>query len=254
MPRALTVSIDPQVFARFPALSVAGFVVVDLDHAAAALSRRELENQWRRAAGALGRRGVTRGSAADVPALRQWREAHASCGLPPPLCRGGLEALVQFVLAHGGVPTSVRVASLQSAIAVTHLASIGGHDLDSLPGITLVVRPARAESDWFVPLGARPTNRPLSRDVVVYAADSTIVSWSFGHTLSRQTCLASGTRRAVFFSTALTRIQSAGAVAGLNDLRAALARHGAIAGAAEFVDARTPVAELTCGTTATADT
>src|SRR5918993_2898211 len=102
------------------------------------------------------------------------------------------------------VVTCGPVAALCSLIAARHLAPIVGHDVDALPKSVLCLRRARPGSDWFLPLGARPSDVRLHRDAVVYAAGEMVLSWSSNRRDSRQTCLDAHTRRAVFFSEAAT--------------------------------------------------
>src|SRR5215212_615543 len=55
----LTFSIEPRLFARFPALSVGAMLVTQLDRAASSVMREELDAEWTAAVSELGRRGIT---------------------------------------------------------------------------------------------------------------------------------------------------------------------------------------------------
>src|SRR5688572_10337796 len=123
------------------------------------------------------------------------------------------------------------VAALCSLIAARHLASIIGHDVDALPKSALCLRRARPGSDWFLPIGARPSDVCLHRDAIVFAAGEMVLSWSLIRLDSRQTCLEANTRRAVFFSEAET---------ALCELRHALADRGAGVSALTFADIHQP--------------
>src|SRR5919109_2873671 len=83
---ALTLSIDPALFERYPALRVGAFLATHLDRA-------------------------------KVPAI-----------------------------------------TVRSTIAARHRMPIIGCDVDSLPVSTVTIRMARPATDWFLPLGARPTD------------------------------------------------------------------------------------------------
>jgi DNA/RNA-binding domain of Phe-tRNA-synthetase-like protein len=240
----LTVSIDPQLFARFPALTIGGFVATHLDRAASALTSDDLHTAWKRAAAGLARAGITIENLSNVSPIREWRQAFAACGLKPSSYKGRVEALVRGVLKEGRVVTPVPIATLSCAVAARHLAPLGGYDVDALPVSTVTIRAARPGSDWFLPLGARPNDVPLKPGVVVYAAGEMVLCWSFSHRDSRQTCLSPETTRAVFFSEAVMPQQAQAAVDALHDLRLLLAERGARVSAPAFADPDRPAVAL----------
>jgi len=236
----LTFSIDPRLFARFPPLAVGAFAATHLDRAAANICRDELEAEWRAAASELARRGITLDTVEDVRSIREWREAFAACGLGPPVYTASVEAAVRGALEHGGIFTRVPIGTLCSAISARWLAPLRGYDIDALPTTAVMLRAARPESDWFLPLGARPAEIPLEPGVVVYAAGSSVLCWSFNHRDSRHTCLADDTTRAVFFAEAVSAPQAETAAAALDELRCLLIERGAVAGSSLIADAHTP--------------
>jgi len=236
----LTLSIDPSLFAQFPALRVGGLVVAHLDRAASTLTRHDLEARWTTAAIELGRGGITIENVTSVPAVQQWREAFTACGLDAAAHVGSVEKLVRRVLKAGCTATPVPVATLSAAISARHLAPVNGYDIDALPAPAIAIRLLRPDADWFLPLGARPTDMPRNPRVVVYAAGATVLSWSFNHRGSRQICLRGETSRAVFFSEAVASQQARTAAAALADLADVLAHCGADVGPAAFADSSTP--------------
>jgi hypothetical protein len=159
--RMLTVSIDPNLFARFPALRVGAFCATHLDRAAGTISARPL-------------------------------------------------------------------------------APISGHDVDALPTTRVTIRTARPETDWFLPLGARPTDMPLAPDVLVYAAGQMVLCQSSAHCDSRQTCLRPETRRAVFFIDAVMPQEAPAREEALEDLRQQLAACGVDVSRPVFADTAAP--------------
>jgi DNA/RNA-binding domain of Phe-tRNA-synthetase-like protein len=244
MSSVVSLSIDAPLFARFPALRVGGLLVAHLDRVAPILTRSELDARWRTAVAELGRGGITIENVASVPAIQQWREAFAACGLPDSVYRGSVEALVRRVLKAGRVMTAVPVAALSDAISATHLAPLNGYDVDALPARTIRLRMLRPDTDWFLPLGARPTDLPRNPRVVVYAAGETVLSWSFNYRSSRQICLHPETSLAVFFSEGVRSQHADTIAAALEDLGSVLARGGADVSPAAFVDRSTPEVEL----------
>ena len=220
----LTLTIDPPLFDRFPALRVGGFAVAGLDCAMASVTEVDLRHSLAEAAAGLARSGITSGNAATAPAMYQ----------------SSVESHVRGVLQDDRAPSTVAAVTLSRAISARHLAPLSGYDVDALPGSTVSIRAARPESDWFVPLGARPTDIRSNPDVVVYAAGHTVLSWGFNHRDSRQTSLRAETRRAVFFSEAIAPVQAMAADRALQDFRHALRQRGAAVGPIVVADARTP--------------
>ena len=236
----LTLTIDPSLFNRFPALRVGGFAVAGLDRATASISEADLHEAVADAAAGLAQSGITSGNAAAVPVIQQWRQAFAACGLAPSTYYGSVESHVRGVLRDECTATTVAAIALSRAISARHLAPLSGYDVDALPGCTVSIRAARPQSDWFVPLGARPSDIPSNPAVVVIAAGQTVLSWGFNHRDSRQTSLRAETRRAVFFSEAIAPAQAIAADRALQDFRDALRQRGATVGPPVAADARTP--------------
>jgi DNA/RNA-binding domain of Phe-tRNA-synthetase-like protein len=240
----LRVTIDPPLFNRFPALRVCGFAVADLDRATASITEADLHDALAAAAAGLARSGITSGNAAAVPVIQEWRQAFAACGLAPSTYYGSVESHVRRVLRDDGTVTAVPAITLSRAISARHLAPLSGYDVDALPGSIVTIRAARPQSDWFVPLGARPNDIPSNPAVVVYAAGQTVLSWGFNHRDSRQTSLRAETRRGVFFSEAIAPAQAIAADRALQDFRDALRQRGATVGPPVVADARTPSASM----------
>jgi DNA/RNA-binding domain of Phe-tRNA-synthetase-like protein len=149
----LTVNIDPPLFNRFPELRVCGFAVASLDRAMASITEADLHDALADAAAGLARSGITRGNAAAVPVIQQWRQAFAACGLAPSSYYGSVESHVRGVLQDDGRASTVPAVALSRAISARHLAPLSGYDVDALPGSAVTIRAARPQSDWFVPLG-----------------------------------------------------------------------------------------------------
>ena len=212
MHRTLTLSIDPSLFARFPSLRLGAFVAVHLERVSLSMRQQEVKELMQ-------------------PRVNSRAAENA----------GWL----------GTVISSVQLAMVSRAIAVRHLVPLHGYDVDALPAAAITIRAARPRSDWFIPMGARPTDVPLSEDDVVHAAGTTILSWAFAARESRQTCLCAGTRRAAFVAQAITSAQMRAAAGALRDLRRLLATHGADVSDVVVVDAHAPGAMLPCDETAT---
>jgi DNA/RNA-binding domain of Phe-tRNA-synthetase-like protein len=152
-----------------------------------------------------------------------------------------------FVAHLDTMPRSASVldlALLRRAVAARHMVSLGAYDLDALAVTAITLREAVPETDWFVPLGARPTDLPLRDDVIVLAAGSTVLGWGFSLRESRQTCLCARTRRAAFVSETIVDGQAAAAQRALEEVRRRLRDAGARVGPAAFVDGGRPSIEL----------
>jgi DNA/RNA-binding domain of Phe-tRNA-synthetase-like protein len=240
----LTISIEPPVLARFPALELVGFTASHLDTVARTLTVDDVRAAWERTAAAFARRGMR---SEDIPMLstvREWRKAFELCGLAASSFTGSVEALLRGVLTGGMVAPTVPISGLCSAIAARHMASIRGWDLDALPQASINVRFSKPATDWFVPLQARPTDVPSFSGAVVCAAGDTVLCWSFNHRESRQTCLSAVSTRALFFSEALNGEQAHASAEGMAELRQHLAERGAAVSEPGVANAEKPRIEF----------
>lgn len=240
----LTLSIETGVLARFPALLVGGMCVEGLEAAAACVRPADLDRLWQEAREALKERDVRLDTLSIVPEIAGWRRAFARTGVKASTHRSSVEALTRRVLKDGTLATPLPLVTAYCAMSVIHLATIGGYDLDRVGEKLVVVRAARPECDHFNPLGGRPGDMPLTRDVVVYACGDTVLCWSFNHRDSCDTSLLGGTRRAVFFSEAACPEQQPGAKASLRHLAAWLEQRGAQPGPIVVASADRPVVHL----------
>lgn len=237
---ALRLSIDADVLRRFPGLRVGALIVTRLDRATASLTQSDARAAWTITAEVLAKRGITRETISTAAAIDEWRQAFAACGVSPATYTGRVESAVRRALASGGSTSVVPLLELCRAITARHMAPLSGHDLDSLPSRVLAVRAARPASDWFLPLGALPSELPLDPSTIVYAAGTTVLAWSFNHRDSRQTCVHTASERAVFFSEAITAGQAAAAADALDELRRIVTARGAHAGTPVFAHRGAP--------------
>src|SRR4029434_3417775 len=95
------------------------------------------------------------------------------------------------------------VLRMHHAVALRHAVPLGAFDMDAMPRFAMTLRRARARTDWCVPLGARPTELPLSPDAIVLAAGSTVLGWGLRLRESRPNCLCPRTPRAAVVSRAV---------------------------------------------------
>lgn len=240
----LNFSIDPPLFEIFPTLRVAAFTATRLDRVEHPLLGGALDAAWTAAATELARRGITPENVTAVPQVQAWRRTFEACGVAPTTYAGSVETVVRRMLAYGREFTRVPVASLCAAVSARHLAPLRGFDVDMLPASSLTLRTARPETDFFLPLGARPSEIPLDPHVVVYAAGRVVLCWSFNHRDSRQTCLADDTMRAIFFSEAIDSDQATTASGALDHLRRILIHHAVHVGPVAVADAEMPTIGL----------
>ena len=236
----IRLAIDPRVLARHPGLAVGGFAAGGLRAAAAALDEARLEALWAGARVTLAAEEVRLEGVAEVPVVREWRQAFAAEGLKPSTYRSSVEALVRRVLKEGQVATPLPVVTAYCAASVRHLAPLGAYDVERLPGREMALREVRPGADRFQPLGGRAEDFPLREGVVAYACGGELLCWSFNHRDSRATCLQAHTEHAVFFGEALAPAPRAALERALEELRALLRSLGATTGRVAFADGGKP--------------
>lgn len=224
--RSLTIEIQHEVVEKFPDVAVGGFLVEDLDLAAA-----QIEGEHSKAAReALVQEGLNIQNLADDLRIAGWRSAFREMGLKPSTYKGSAEQLARRVCKGEAVTTPLRVVNLYCALSAKHVAPMGAYDLDRLPEPRVVLRFARPQVDSFTPLAGRREDMPLLPTVAVYASGAEIICWGFNYRDSKNTCLTQGTRFAVFFSEGVCGDHLGPLVNALSELRDVLRAKGARAG------------------------
>jgi lysyl-tRNA synthetase class 2 len=185
-----------------------------------ALDQARLAELWQSARDAVTAEGITIERAADHPLIAAWRSATTAQKLKPSTYKSSVESLVRRVLKDGAVHTPLPLVDAYCAASVKHLAPVGAYDLALLPSRDVSVRHGQPD-DHFDPLGGRREDMPVTERIVVYAAGSTVICWSFNHRDSRLTSLQPTTRDAVFFAEAVTdegRVRAERALLELGEL------------------------------------
>jgi DNA/RNA-binding domain of Phe-tRNA-synthetase-like protein len=178
---------------------------------------------------------------ADHPLIKDWRSAIAACGLKPSTYKSSPEQLARRTLKSGPVQTGLPLVDLYCEVATRHLAPLGGYDVDRLPPDPIVLRLARPD-DTFVPLGGG--DMPLTDQMVVYAAGSTVLCWAYNCRDSRETCLTDETEVGVFFGEAVTVRQHEALRGALEELAACLRDSGASVGEVVYADGERPLVDV----------
>ncbi len=239
----LRFELENRLVGFFPKIAAGGFVVENLDNAAAAIgSVTEKERDTRHA---LAERGVTVQNLASDPHVSGWRSALASCGLKPSTYKSSVEQLARRYLKGQAVSTPLAVGNLYCPVSARHLAPLGGYDLGRLPRPEVVLRMGKPDTDRFRPLGGRPEDMPIRSSVPVYACGDEVICFAFNHRDSSETCLRMGTNVAAFFSEAATDVQRRATEEALADLSSTLRSLGANPGPVVIADAGCPHVVLT---------
>ena len=234
--------IDSAVLERHPELAVGGFLVENLDVAAAACG--DSDELYREARSTLLAEGIDASDLTSEPRIVAWRSAIAACGLRPSRYRSSAEQLARRLLKDGLIRAPLPIVSLYCALSAWFLAPLGTYDLDRLPSADLVLRLGRPQTDSFSPLSGNPDDMPVSDRVAVYAARDRVLCWAFNVRDSRETCLTADTRRAAFFGEAVAECQHEALRGVLRELSRRLTGLGARAGEIRFFDRHIPQGRL----------
>ncbi|MBL0939414.1 MAG: hypothetical protein IBJ03_10990 [Gemmatimonadaceae bacterium] len=221
-----TIEIAQDVIERFPYVSVSAVLVTNLSAMMSGLDDGRIDATWSDARASLAEQHVKLETLAEHDVLKPWRVATKCSGLKPSTYKSSVEALCRRLLREGPVQTPVRAVNLYCALSTKHLAPAGGYDLDRLETTQITLRLASPATDKFLPLSGKIEDMPLTKDVVVYAAGSSVICWSFNHRDARDSALTPLTSRAVFLSEALTCDGRTRSIAMLRDLAAMLSPSG----------------------------
>jgi len=238
---SIHLTITPEVIRRFPEVVVGGVLVEEINSAAPQVDGDQL---LQCANEQLQHDNITMATLTSTPVISDWRNAILACGLKPSTFLSSPEALARRLLKGNGIHTPLPVVDAYCAISARHLAPLGGYDVDRLPSTSFELREGRPKSDAFEPLGGRASDMPITNNVVVYALGDEVVCFAFNVRDSRRTCLTSETRRAVFFSEAVSLAQQDRMNAALADLAAVLAGYGGRVGEVVTANATSPSLSL----------
>ncbi|MEZ6035883.1 MAG: phenylalanine--tRNA ligase beta subunit-related protein [Planctomycetota bacterium] len=233
--------IDDALVARHPEICVGGFVVRNLDVAAAGLP--DTCTLVDSAQAELVQQGIKLANLAADPRIAGWRKAIQECGLKAKSYKSSPEQLARRVLQGKGIVTPLPVVDAYCAVSTRNLVPLGGYDRDRLPEAMLRLRLGNPGRDRFTPLGGNPADMPITDDVAVYAAGDEVLCWAFNFRDSANTCLTKDTRTAVFLGEATTMVQQTSLRAALVELAELLAGAGAVVGDPALADGKAP--ELT---------
>jgi len=131
-----------------------------------------------------------------LPNIARWRSAFADAGWTPSKYPSSIEAIVKRVARGQGLPRINPLVDLGNAVSLRTLCPIGAHDVDSLGGESLTVRPSR-DGDRFSPMGDAALEAPEPGEIV-YAAGSTVRTRRWVWRQSREALITPDTTTAFF--------------------------------------------------------
>jgi DNA/RNA-binding domain of Phe-tRNA-synthetase-like protein len=220
----LNFSISPELFERFPAVTVHALRVDGMKAALAAVDTVAILNH------AIGNCNVDPEKVPEDLAVASWREAYGMMGVKPSKFRSSIEALLRRASKKLPLDLPIPSVNLYNACSIAGKAPMGGYDLARLPGAEMVLRKARPATDTFNPLGAETSAFPLTPDLVVYASGDEVLCWGFNARDAAHTALTAESDTGVFFAEAALASQVAPAQAALEMLKLQFEKAGARTG------------------------
>ena len=217
-------SISPELFDRFPAVTVHALRVDGMKAALASVDTVALLNR------VVEQCTVDSEKVAEDDVVAGWREAYGMMGVKPSKFRSSIEALLRRASKKLPLDLPIPSVNLYNACSIAGKAPMGGYDLARLPGAEMVLRKARPATDTFNPLGAEASAFPLTLDLVVYASGDEVLCWGFNARDAAQTALTADSDSGVFFAEAALASQVAPAKAALEMLKLEFEKVGAKVG------------------------
>lgn len=159
--------VTTEVFERFPDYVVACVLARGIDNANANAAVQQLLSD----AAARSRISYEGVDLKSLPQFAAWRDAFSRAGWSASRFPASVEALHRRV-QRGSDPPSINPAvDLSNSAVLFYSVPIGTHDIRSLGGEALVVRPAR-DGDQFFDMSGEPD--PPAPGEIVYAAGSVV--------------------------------------------------------------------------------
>ncbi len=206
----------------FPELSVWTFLVTNIDHANIVAQLRVMQGQIRPTIEAWPE------ALTDLKELADWRFAFGLMGLKPSKYLSSVESLIRRARKNNvGWMTGIPLVDLYNSYSICHRATLGGYDLDSLLGGSIMVRAADPEYDSFNPIGCSPDRYLLDERQINYTIGNEVACFALNHRDSESYCLSERTKSALFFSEAISQSQSMASQQATIALRAYFVEQGA---------------------------
>lgn len=186
-----TLTVHPDVRARFPELRVELVVATGLDNTA----------HWPEAEAALAAAEADAGTGAitwseDDPAIGSWHAAYRAFGTNPRRTRPSVDALLRRLVRQGRLPRVNGAVDAYNATSVRFAVPAGAFDLDRLDA-HVEIRPATAD-DRFTPLGEPDEQETPAVGEVVYAQGTEVLTRHWNHRDAHRTRVREDTAAAVF--------------------------------------------------------
>jgi DNA/RNA-binding domain of Phe-tRNA-synthetase-like protein len=186
-----------ELFEKFPAASIHGVVVGQLD-----LVSEKTAQAWKvKAQQSVADSGIRAEQLVEVPEIREWRNAFQAFGLKPSKYRSSIEQLYRRALKGDIIETRLPLVNLYCYFSLIHRTPMGAYDLQKTSG-NIAIRPALAGEE-FQAIGEKQAIRS-DGEVIVYADQNGIICWGWNHRDCARTCLSADTRRAIFFADSVT--------------------------------------------------
>jgi DNA/RNA-binding domain of Phe-tRNA-synthetase-like protein len=186
-----TLTVHPDVRARFPDLRVELVVATGLDNT----------GHWPDAESALAAAEADAGTGAitwseDDPAIASWHAAYRAFGTNPRRTRPSVDALLRRLVRQDRLPRVNAAVDAYNATSVRFAVPAGAFDLDRLEA-QVEIRPASAE-DRFTPLGEPDEREAPGVGEIVYAQGTEVLTRHWNHRDAHRTRVREDTRSAVF--------------------------------------------------------
>jgi DNA/RNA-binding domain of Phe-tRNA-synthetase-like protein len=225
-------TIQPDVFPRFPGLSIAVAVASGLDNAA---SYPGVSATWRAAWAEAQAAAARYGNAQSHPRVRPWRERFTAMGVSGKQFPSSIEAMLRRAL-KGGEPFTINpLVDFYNTVSLRHTVPAGAFDLGDVAG-SLELRLTRP-GDTFTALDAAEADTVPSGEVA-YAAGNVILTRHFVWRQARAALVTPATRAVFLVSEILGEVGRPVAEAVLNEFQSGLREHFGLTSAGFLLDER----------------
>lgn len=193
----MDLTIDEDIFERFPDLHVGALVLTGVDNSGAPPAVTDLHSTTCAGLAAQAREAVL-----GDPRILAWRDIYRAMGVHPRKFRSSVEALTRRVLSSGALPRISSVVDIYNAASVRYLLPFGAFDASAIEG-ALRVRTSPGDED-FTPLGSDETEHTDAGEVI-YSDDDRVLTRRWNHRDCDQTKVTEASTDVVVVGEAATR-------------------------------------------------
>lgn len=153
--------IDPQIFDRFPGLTIGVVICKNLDNSG---MPEEVQKGMREQENGIRAKYNTE-TLSQTPKIEVWRKAYSAFGAKPKENKSSVENLYRLVLQGINLRHINKLVDIYNLISLKHMVPVGGEDIDKIKGAVILTF-AEPDEPAVLLLGDKEPRPPHAGEVI----------------------------------------------------------------------------------------